>query len=353
MKRILIVIVAGIGDLVLASMAIRAIRNGNPDAEIHILTSSDAESLALNYRFVDRVWPFPIRELRKSKRHLFKIFRIVQNLRTFQFDKIINLYRVGSRVGALKMGLFFLLLKGHSKIGHGAFGFDLFLTKSLPTDTFENRHCTEGTIKIAEAAGGIPDEKGIEIFWDKNCEDKWNYLLRRRDSSHLLVGINPGGDRENRRWGSKNYADVADRLADRFDLTLFILGGPGEEPIAGDIRLSMKHDSVDLSGKLSLNDLAYVISRLDLLVTNDSGPMHIGAATGTPLVAVFGPEDPINVAPYTSPDLFRIIYKEIACRPCGKKKCRNFRCLDLITPDEVIDKCLELLRIHKPFLFDS
>jgi lipopolysaccharide heptosyltransferase II len=351
MNRILIVLVAGIGDLVLASKAVRAIRNGFPDAEIHILTSTDSVPIALNYDFITRVWPFPVRELRKSRRYLLDMMKTIITLRKTNFDEIMNLYRVSSWTGAIKMGLLFLLLKGKSRIGHAAHGFGFFLTKTIPPDTFMNRHFAEAMLEIAVSAGGIPDEKGIEIFWDQSSENKWKLLLNRETPDHILVGINPGGDRENRRWDSRRYAAVADRLAERFDSTVFIFGGPGEEDIARQVSSNMKHDAVDLSGKLSLDDLAYMISRLDLLVTNDSGPMHIGAATGTPLVALFGPEDPSLMGPYTRPELYRILYKDVSCRPCIHHRCERFNCLDLITPEDVLNKCIEILEIHKPGRF--
>jgi len=350
-KKILIVLIAGIGDLILASKAMRAIRNGFPDAEIHLLTSTNAAPIAEHYDFLSKVWTFPIRELRASNKYFLDVFEILRALRRIPFHEAVNLFQIASIRGALKMGALFLFLKSNEKIGHDAHGFRFFLTKSVPPDTFKNRHRVESMLEIAVSAGGIPDEKGIEILWDPDCENKWTHLLNRATSDHVLIGINPGGDRENKRWDSRRYAAVADRLADRFDATILVFGGPGEENIARQIRSIMKHDAVDLSGTLSLNDLAYIISRLDLLVTNDSGPMHIGAATGTPLVALFGPEDPLYVEPYTQPDLKRILFKDISCRPCANKRCTRYECLDLITPEDVFDKCIEILEIHKPHLF--
>jgi len=113
----------------------------------------------------------------------------------------------------------------------------------------------------------------------------------------------------------------------------------------------MKHEAVDLRGNCHLDDLVYLISRLDLLVTNDSAPMHIGAATRTPLVALFGPEDPVLMGPYTGTDLFRVIHKDVPCRPCATNRCDHVQCMDLIEPEEVVEKCVEIIKSHKPLLF--
>jgi len=350
-KRILIVLIAGIGDLILASPALRAIRNGFPEAEIHLLTSTDAAPIAEHYDFLSRIWEFPIRELRRSKLHLFDILRILKVLRKISFQEAVNLYHIGSAAGALKMGALFLTLKATEKIGHDAHGFGLFLTRTVPADFFQKRHFADSMAELAIFAGGIPDEKGVEVFWDSGCENKWADLIKSKTINRLLIGINPGGDRKNKRWDPRRYAAVADRLADCFDATILLFGGPGEEGIAREVHGNMKCEAKDLSGKLSLDDLAYLVSRLDLLVTNDSAPMHIGAATRTPLVALFGPGDPALMGPYTRSDLFRIIYKDVPCRPCVASRCEHIHCLDLIEPEEVVDKCIEILKIHKSSVF--
>jgi len=346
---ILIVLIAGIGDLILGSKSIRAIRNGYPDADIHLLTNSEAVPIAQNYRYIDYVWSFPIREMRKDKRYLLNIMRLVLGLRKIKFDFAVNLYTVSSWLGALRMGLLFLLLGAKERMGHDSKGFGFFIDKKVPIGTFQDRHFADAMMDIALIAGGVPDTKSIEIFWDEKCEKKWERLFLKKTgvSQEIVIGVNPGGDRLNRRWNPDNYAFLADRLIEDFKATVVFLGGPGEEDIAGYIESKMKNDIVNLADKLTLNDLAYLISRFDLLITNDSGPMHIGAAVGTRLVAVFGPEDPVLMGPYSSPDLYRVVYKDVSCRPCNKKRCDQPVCLEMVTPEEVYEKCVELLNYPK------
>lgn len=348
-KSILIVLVAGIGDLILASKSIRAIRKGFPEEDIHLLTSTEAACIASKYDYLDRIWTFPIRELRKSKSYVFKILRIVLDLRKIDFNMAINLYRVGSFLGALKMGIVFLLVKPQVRIGHSDKGFGLFLNKHVPKGAFKDCHVADAMMEIALLAGGISDEKGIEAYWEKKSEEKWHHLFSTRISEErqIKIGINPGGDRKNRRWDSENYAIVAERLMKRFRAKIFLLGGPGEANIVQHIEQRLEGNIINLAGKLSLNDLVYVIAQLDLLITNDSGPMHIGAATGTPLVALFGPEDPKIFHPYTSPDKYIVIYKQLDCQPCNKKKCRNHACLNTISVNDVLEAAHDLLSMSK------
>ena len=350
---ILIVLVAGIGDLVLASKSIRAIRNGYPDAEIHLLTNSEAVPIAQNYRYVDYVWPFPIREMRKNKICLIDVWKLLLKLRRRGFAIVANLFEVTTLRGAIKMGILFFLLNVRVRMGHNNKGFGFVLTDKVPSETFREKHRVDAMMNIALLAGGVPDEKDIEVFWDKRSEKKWEHIFFRKEGAlqEIIVGVNPGGDRPNRRWSSKNFATIADRIIDEFSAKIIILGGPGEENISNNIQQRMKNDVVNLSGKLDLSDLVYIINRLDILITNDSGPMHIGAATGTPLVAIFGPGNPTTMRPYSPKKLYRMIYKGLDCQPCNDKKCTEPVCLNIITPEEVYEKCVELLNANKSMQF--
>ena len=344
-KTILVILIAGIGDLILSSKSVRSIRNGFPDADIHLLTSTDAGNLAQNYDYINHVWVFPMRELRKNKKHIFGIIKLISNLRKIQFDTIVNLYRIGSWQGSVKMGILFLLLKSKERIGHNHKGFGVFIGKKLPKEGFINRHFVDAMLDIACIAGGKPDDKGIEVFWSKNCEKKWEYLFEQKNNklNELKVGINPGGDRQDKRWNPNNFAFVADYLKEHFDLTIILMGGPGEEVIAHYIQHNMANDCINLAGKLTLDDLTYIISQMDLLITNDSGPMHIAAAVKTPLVAIFGPENPKLFGPYTAPEFYRILHKGGPDCPAGGKKLKRLTSLDLIKPEDVISASAELL----------
>ena len=344
-RRILIILIAGIGDLIMASASLRALRTGHPDAEIYLLTSSEASILAVNYPYINRVRSFPVREIRKDKFKGLRAINSIREMRKIQFDLCLNLYRVTSWRGALRMGLLMCFLRSQRKAGQDSKGLGLFLDKKAPKEIFENRHFTDAMVDLAKLAGGVPDDGGIEVFWDKSVEPKWSHLFFKDGESikPLCIGINPGADRPEKRWRPEDYASVADQLSELRGANTFLFGGPGEEHLAYRIEKAMKHPVTNLAGKLSLNELTYVISRLDLFVTNDSGPMHIAAAVKTPIVALFGPEDPVYTKPYTSPDLYRIVQKELSCSPCTNQRCDRPICMESLKPEEVLQACLEVL----------
>ncbi|MCX5884003.1 MAG: glycosyltransferase family 9 protein, partial [Deltaproteobacteria bacterium] len=267
----------------------------------------------------------------------------IRDLRGTTFDKLLNLYRVSSLPGAGKMGLLFSLLKAETRIGHDRYGFGWFLTEGIPAGTFTGQHIAEAMLEIAARAGGIPDGEGIEVFWNADIASRWNDFFVPL-TGKAIVGINPGGDRENRRWAPDRFASVAEEIIGRFNAAVILLGGPAEVHIASDIAGRIRSDVFNLAGKTSVDALPYIISRMDLLITNDSGPMHIAAATKTPLVALFGPEDPKLFGPYTDPERYRVIHKYLPYLPCGDTRCKPLSCMELITSEEVSVACIELLQ---------
>jgi ADP-heptose:LPS heptosyltransferase len=138
---------------------------------------------------------------------------------------------------------------------------------------------------------------------------------------------------------------AAATLAARCGARVIIFGGPGEEPIGQEIQDALDGTALNLAGQLNLRDLPFFLSRCDLLMTNDSGPMHMAAALKTPVVALFGPENADYFRPYSSPDLYRVIQKPVACRPCNQATCRSGLCLEAISPAEVVERSLELLNV--------
>jgi ADP-heptose:LPS heptosyltransferase len=265
----------------------------------------------------------------------------MKDLRRKGFRLAVNLYPSRSAAGALRMGCLLMVSGAMERVGIDHCGLGRFLTKTISAASLSGRHVADVMVEIARAAGGVADDRGIEAFWSPAAEERCRRLL---PEGKPVVGINPGGRRRNRRWNPGNFAAVADRLVETEGVAIGLLGGPGEEGIAEAVLGGMRNDAVNLSGRLDLEELACVISRLSALITNDSAPMHIAAATGTPQVTLFGPEDPVAFHPYGDPGLYEIACADIDCRPCRRDECGNPRCLDLITPEIVFEKCRRLLR---------
>jgi heptosyltransferase-2 len=343
-RSILLVLVAGIGDFVLATRAIRAVRRGHPGAAIHLLTSSEGAIFARRYSGVDQVFVFPIRELRGRRLPIGAFARLLRQLRRTRYDIVANLYPVGSLAGSVRMALLLSLLRARAKAGHSRGLMRFCLNTRIPTRVFAKAHRADAMAEVATAIGGQDGDPGIGIPVEDG-QDRWERLVAPHLRGHAgkLIGINPGGDRANRRWSTANFAAVAGELVGRVGARVIIFGGPGEESAAADIHRPLKEAAVNLAGRLELHELPYFLNRCDLLITNDSGPMHIAAALQVPVVALLGPEDPTLFGPCLPPEQSRVLQKPVPCRPCPHTSCAQPICLQSIYPSEVLAASLDLL----------
>jgi heptosyltransferase-2 len=179
------------------------------------------------------------------------------------------------------------------------------------------------------------------------CPDEWSArgaaLLGDGAASGPWVGFSPGASFGSaKRWIPERYSAVGDFLARQDGARVAILGGPGERPLADAIAAGMRISARNLCGETTTGEMMGVVSRLSLLVTGDSGPMHVAAALGIPLVAVFGPTDWRETAPFG--DGHRVVREPVHCSPCKLRECPiDHRCMTRISVDRVLDAARTML----------
>jgi ADP-heptose:LPS heptosyltransferase len=164
-----------------------------------------------------------------------------------------------------------------------------------------------------------------------------------------LVGVHVSGGRPSKQWHADRFASAASRIATERAATIVLTGGPADRDLVQDVeRMLTGIAVVNTAGAMDLVDLAALLSELDVLVTGDTGPMHLAAAVGTPVVALFGPSDPGRYGPRATDE--RVLYADVPCRPCGlvrlpPARCRGHvpDCLDGIGVDQVVSATIELL----------
>jgi len=204
-------------------------------------------------------------------------------------------------------------------------------------DTIDTkRHEAQTKLALIRILGcDIKDEK-LEVWFDESDTRKVNEFLKDNGvlDSDLLIGINPGGYRPSRRWDWEKFAQACEILVKKYKAKIIITGSKLEINLAKRIENKMAAKPIDSTGELSLTQLSALISRCNLYISNDSGPMHIANALKTPLVAIIG-AGMRKIYPYQK-DNCVIVKKEVECSPCYKFRCKDMRCLNIITVDEVI-----------------
>jgi heptosyltransferase-2 len=160
----------------------------------------------------------------------------------------------------------------------------------------------------------------------------------------FLVGVSPGASfGEAKRWLPDRYADLADRLIDALGADVVIFGSPAERPLAEAVARAMKHTPVLVAGETTLREFMALMAKCHLVITNDSGPMHVAAALGLPLLAIFGSTDERATGPVGL--RARIVKHPVECSPCGLRECPiDFRCMNGISVDDVYTAALESVK---------
>jgi heptosyltransferase I len=164
--------------------------------------------------------------------------------------------------------------------------------------------------------------------------EKWPEIISRR-----WIVLQPGARWLNKRWPVENFAELARRLAARdSDLNFAILGGAEDEPLGHTLAQAVPDRCLDLTGKLSLPEMVEWIRLSELMVTNDTGPMHVAAALGKRVVALFGPTEPARTGPYGQ--IENTLQLDLPCVPCMRSRCTYFKpleCLRALSPTAVLD----------------
>jgi 3-deoxy-D-manno-octulosonic-acid transferase/heptosyltransferase-1 len=153
-----------------------------------------------------------------------------------------------------------------------------------------------------------------------------------------IIAINPMARWKAKLWGPDRFAALADRLWDDLSCQIVFTGSRHDRAIIGYISGMMKSKPINLAGRTTLKELAYLYTRCRALVTTDTGPMHIAAAMGCRVVALFGPTDFRRTGPYGQGH--KVIRMDVECSPCFKKKCDHMTCMKLIT----VEECLEAVK---------
>jgi heptosyltransferase-2 len=176
------------------------------------------------------------------------------------------------------------------------------------------------------------------------------------DDSRNLIALCPGSvNSRAKRWPAESYAALGDLLIEHLNAEVLLIGSQVEIDVSAAVRSQMKHQPVVLTGETSLDELVGVLHRVDLLITNDTGPAHIAAALGRPTLVIFGPTNPLTTRPFS--ELAQIVRQPPDCAPCMLRDCPiDHRCMTAITPADVFARAASMLKtlpIHQDKLLRS
>jgi heptosyltransferase-2 len=319
-----------IGDAVMTTPAMGALRSSFPAAEIVVVANPLVAELFRYHPYCDRVLVF---DKKGAHRGLTGLLRFCGMLRRERFDLAILLQN------AAEAAVMAFLAGVPRRAGFGTDGRRLLLTHAVAVGEAERRlHHTRYYLRMLEGLGIRGGDGSLRLA----CTDDELGWARQLLGEGMSVAINPGAAYGSaKRWYPERFAEVGNRLAAEYGARIVLTGGPAEMEIGRDIAAAMPVAPLNLIGKTSVRQMMAVLSLCHLVVTNDSGPMHVAAAFGVPIVAIFGPTDHTTTSPLA--ENCRIIRKEVDCAPCLLRQCpTDHRCMEAIGVEDVMVGVREL-----------
>ncbi len=307
---ILAIQVAGIGDLLLSTPALDALKERYPKSRIDLVSSPRAVELLKGHKSLDNLYSFdvlrfrnPVSLLRPS--NFREANRQIRSLRNNHYDILLSLNNVASVRGAITLGLVLKRIRGAVWAGRNTDGrapyFDISVKERLATAGPEPLIKLELVKQLGASAAprrlSFPDvsKEGRELQ-EQSGRGKWAAVI-------------PGKQDLRRAWPLSRFIEVASNLKD-MGYNIAVVGGPGERSLGTSIQESLGESVKNFCGVLSLRQTAILLSQMKLVVTNDTGPMHIAAAVNTPMVAIFDPIHVRRFRPWMPEGYYRVVVPE-------------------------------------------
>lgn len=341
-RRLLLLRLERIGDFLMTLGALAAVRRRAPAARIDLVVGSWNGPLARLVSDVDECETLDAPWLARGQAGatVGELVGRALGWRRHGYDLAVN-FEPDIRSNAL------LALSGAARrVGYRSGGGGALLTSVCDFDS--RAHSAENARRLidvalppidATSAGGEPDTTRLTV--PEPARQHAETVLA--GAPRPLVGVHASGGRPVKQWDAARFGETASRLARRHGATIVLTGTDADRVLVDAVRTALPADvrAIDLAGGLDLVQLAAVLERLDLLVTGDTGPMHLAAAVGTPIVAIFGPSDPARWGPLARSA--RVVSTELWCRPCNRIRLPPTRCTgrtpDCLASVEVDDVC--------------
>lgn len=317
---------------------LEAIRQGYPEAHISLLLKDSLAPLFEGHPAVNDLILLPT----KTSSLLFPLSFFQRDLRKRGFDLAVIL------PNSFQSALIFFTAGIDERAGYATAGRQFLLSRIINLqETTLSKHQVYYYTDLLKSLNLNLANIRPQLFLSDEDKNLGRELLRafgiNRKGRSLLVGFNPGSSYGPAKcWASERYAELANRLNQDFQAKIVLFGSREDMTIAARIESLAKGMALNLAGKLSLRDYARVLTQCDLIVSNDSGGLHLAAALNLPLIAIFGSTNPFRTGPLSTKQ--RIIYKKAPCSPCLKRVCpSDFVCMNTISVREVLESVVELM----------
>lgn len=324
-KKILIIKPRGIGDIIHSTIALENIKACFPSAEIHYLTEKFAKRAVENNPYVSKVITFFKKDF---------LLKIVSKIRKEKYDLIFDFWS-NPKTAQITFLSGAKYRAGYDKRGR-RYAYNI---KAISNDP--NLHAAENHLVLLKHLQ-IPIIGEKTLFYLSEEERSFaKDFISKNFNDEKIIGIIPSGGWESKRCEPEKWIEICNAIQEKYSVKFLILWGPGDEKDARTIKNSLSDNAVIIP-KTSVGELAGLINECKLAIANDSGPMHIAAALGVPVIGLFGPTNPNAHRPYSKNSAF-VIKDDLHCIICNKLICPyNHECMKELPAGDVLEKVEDL-----------
>ncbi|MDT3779543.1 lipopolysaccharide heptosyltransferase II [Nitrospira sp. MA-1] len=341
-----------IGDAVMCLPALMDLRNHDPHAKVTVLARPIIGELLAGHPGVDEVIMYVHQGEHKG---LLGLWELIQLVKSKQFDRAVLFQN------AFEAAFIAWVAGIPSRIGYATDGRGWLLSEPVPKPEQPHLHDTEYYQEIVKAithssGKGCTPQLFLSPEVKNACAGQFPEVFL--PSGSLVIGINPGSVYGSaKRWMPERFAEVGDRLVERLTkeypdsplVRCVLIGGKGEEELGQDIARRMQYEPIVLSGRTTIQELMGILTRCSVLVTNDTGPMHVAQALGVPVAAVFGSTDPLTTSPHGQSR--GVVTASVRCAPCLLRACPiDHRCMTQVSVKQVLEVALSQIRMSSDSL---
>jgi len=337
-ERILIIKPSSFGDITHALPVLSRLRARYPKAWISWLVATPFVEILDEHEELDEVIPFDRKRFSRLGRNwqvTTEFMGFVRKLRRKRFDLVIDLQGL-FRSGFLSWASGAKVRIGFSNAREAAW---VFYTHRVRISDMET-HAVERNLRVGKFLGFSGAEPSIRLPIKVTARESLEAKLREaglRDAEPYAVVI-PCARWETKNWPLDRFTAIVCQVWDRFRIRSVLLGTPGEAASVAQVKAGSPAETIDLSGRTSVGEMVAAVAGSRVVICNDSGPMHVASAFGRPLVAMFGPTNPVRTGPYGRME--GVVSSRASCSPCYLKKFRqcpyNHRCLVDLSVEQVL-----------------
>lgn len=337
--RILITRTDRIGDVMLSTPVIKAVRDKYPHAYIACCVQKETREIVDNNPYLDEVIVY---DKKGEYKNIFGIIRFIVLIKKRKFDLALILHPTN------RMNLTCFFAGIPRRVGYDR-KFGMLLTDKIPhTKQLGAKHEVEYTLDVVRRIGIDSADKRLYMSLHADAEKNVQELFSKYkiDKTKKILAIHPSASCLSKRWPAERFAEVIDRLNQKHHVSIILLGGDFDKVCSERVRKHVNSEVFDLTGKTSISTLAGILAKSAIFISNDSGPVHIAVSLGTPVIVLFGRNDPGISPERWGPrgDRDVVFHKDVGCDVCLAHRCqKGFKCLSAITADEVIAAAERLL----------